>query len=356
MEVLDALLNEGKRVLFSSAPAALFFWLNLAVVILLAALLLPGRLRKARRRREIERLFQASAGASRGLRQDNELAAFARRIGRLAEEFGGRLNELRSERIQLAKIYVDHSNFTKNWKRVINNDAHSIERDINWSKLPELLLAETRRWLAESRKEPPALVYRGTNMYGTLFEEEYFELLDSMLRLERSAPEKLPLKIYFQKETVERWRQENEAQRAELTQLQNEFGFLVFVISRRTPRHDRLGSSNFTVGGIPIAPEKQLDTLVTTDLIADAMYDVYDIAFLISEDSDFCPAVEFVQEMRNKHVVHVGFGAHSNDLRSKCRLRIDLASKDQLYRRMQAKPGADALPARARNDSGGAGG
>ena len=356
MEVLDALLNEGKRVLFSSAPVALFFWLNLSVVVLLAALLLPGRLRKARRRREIERLFQASAGASRGLRQDNELAAFARRIGRLAEEFGGRLNELRSERIQLAKIYVDHSNFTKNWKRVINNDAHSIERDINWSKLPELLLAETRRWLAESRKEPPALVYRGTNMYGTLFEEEYFELLDSMLRLERSAPEKLPLKIYFQKETVERWRQENEAQRAELTQLQNEFGFLVFVISRRTPRHDRLGSSNFTVGGIPIAPEKQLDTLVTTDLIADAMYDVYDIAFLISEDSDFCPAVEFVQELRNKHVVHVGFGAHSNDLRSKCRLRIDLAGKDQLYRRLQAKPVADALPARARNDSGGAGG
>jgi uncharacterized LabA/DUF88 family protein len=356
MEVLDALLTEGKRVLFSSAPAALFFWLNLAVVLFLLALLLPGRLRKARRRREIERLFQASAGASRGLRQDNELAAFARRIGRLAEEFGGRLNELRSERIQLAKIYVDHSNFTKNWKRVINNDAHSIERDINWSKLPELLLAETRRWLAESRQEPPALVYRGTNMYGTLFEEEYFELLDSMLRLERSAPEKLPLKIYFQRETVERWRQENEAQRAELTQLQNEFGFLVFVISRRTPRHDRLGSSNFTVGGIPIAPEKQLDTLVTTDLIADAMYDVYDIAFLISEDSDFCPAVEFVQEMRNKHVVHVGFGTHSNDLRSKCRLRIDLAGKDQLYRRLQVKPVGEAQPARARNDNGAAGG
>jgi uncharacterized LabA/DUF88 family protein len=342
MEVLDALLLEGKRVLFSSAPAALFFWCNLALLIALAAVLLPVRLRKARRRRQIDRLFQASASASRGLRQDNELAQFARRIGRLAEEFGGRFNELRADRIQLAKIYIDHSNFTKNWKRVVNNDAHSIERNILWSKLPELLLTETRRWLAESRKQPPALVYRGTNMYGTLFEEEYFELLEGMLRLEKSTPEKLPLKIYFQKETVERWRQENEAQRAELSALQNEFGFLVFTILRRTPRYDRLGSSNFTVGGIPIAPEKQLDTLVTTDLIADAMYDVYDIAFLISEDSDFCPAVEFVQEMRNKHVVHVGFGAHSNDLRSKCRLRIDLTGKDQLYRRMQAKPGKDA--------------
>ena len=350
MEVLDALLVEGKRVLFSSAPAALFFWVNLALLTALAAVLLPRRLRKARRRRQIDRLFQASAGASRGQRHDNELATFARRIARLAQEFGDRTNALRADRIQLAKIYVDHSNFTKNWKRVINNDAHSVERDIIWSKLPELLLAETRGWLAESRKQPPALVYRGTNMYGTLFEEEYFELLDSMLRLERTAPEKLPLKIYFQKETVERWRQENEAQRVELTALQNEFGFLVFTILRRTPRHDRLGSSNFTVGGIPIAPEKQLDTLVTTDLIVDAMYDVYDIAFLISEDSDFCPAVEFVQEMRNKHVVHVGFGPHSNDLRSKCRLRIDLAGKDQLYRRMQAKPAKDASPSGARHD------
>ena len=353
MEVLDALLVEGKRVLFSSAPAALFFWFNLAFVIALGFWLLPRRLRKARRRREIQRLFEASTRASRGLRRDNELAALARHLGRLAEGFGSRLGQVRAERIQLAKVYIDHSNFTKNWKRVINNDAHSIERDIIWSKLPELLLAETRRWLAESRKEPPALVYRGTNVYGTLFEEEYFELLDNMLRLERSAPEKLPLKIYFQKETVERWRQENEAQRTELAQLQNEFGFLVFTIARRTPRLDRLGSSNFTVGGIPIAPEKQLDTLVTTDLIADAMYDVYDIAFLISEDSDFCPAVEFVQDTRNKHVVHVGFGSHSNDLRSKCRLRIDLASKDQLYRRMQAKPAGEAVPARAKADNGG---
>jgi uncharacterized LabA/DUF88 family protein len=352
MEVLDALLREGTRALFSSAPAALLFWFNLAIVSLLLVVLLPARLRKRRRRREIDRLFQASARASRGVRQDNELAQFARRIARLSEEFGGRLNQLRSDRVLLAKIYIDHSNFTKNWKRVINNDAHSLERDIDWSKLPELLLTETRRWLAESRKDPPALVYRGTNIYGTLFEEEYFELLDSMLQLERSAPEKLPLKIYFQKETVERWRQENEAQRAELGALQNAFGFLVFTILRRTPRHDRLGSSNFTVGGIPIAPEKQLDTLVTTDLIADAMYDVYDIAFLISEDSDFCPAVEFSQDMRNKHVVHVGFGAHSNDLRSKCRLRIDLSGKEQLYRRIQAKPAGDRGPVRANTDNG----
>ena len=57
---------------------------------------------------------------------------------------------------------------------------------------------------------------------------------------------------------------------------------------------------------------------------------------IVSEDSDFVPAVEFVQEMRNKQVVHVGFGGHPNDLRSKCRHRIDLG-RDRLFRRMQTR-------------------
>ena len=95
-------------------------------------------------------------------------------------------------------------------------------------------------------------------------------------------------------------------------------------IFRRTPREDQLYSCNFTSGGIPIAPEKMLDTHIATDLIGDATFDVYDIALLVSEDSDFVPAVDFVQEMRDKQVVHVGFGGHQNDLRSKCRHRIDL--------------------------------
>jgi hypothetical protein len=46
-----------------------------------------------------------------------------------------------------------------------------------------------------------------------------------------------------------------------------------------------------------------------------------------------------VQEMRNKHVVHVGFGGYSNDLRSKCHHRIDLG-RDRLFRRMQRSANA----------------
>jgi uncharacterized LabA/DUF88 family protein len=116
--------------------------------------------------------------------------------------------------------------------------------------------------------------------------------------------------------------------------IQQEVGYLMVPIFRRTPREDQLFSSNFTSGGIPIAPEKMLDTHMSTDLIGDATFDVYDIALLVSEDSDFIPAVDFVQEMRGKQVIHVGFGGHLNDLRSKCRHRIDL-SRDRLFRRIQ---------------------
>jgi hypothetical protein len=50
--------------------------------------------------------------------------------------------------------------------------------------------------------------------------------------------------------------------------------------------------------------------------------------------------VEFVQEMRSKQVVHVGFGGHSNGLRAACRHRIDLARGD-LSRRLQRGRSAD---------------
>jgi len=174
-------------------------------------------------------------------------------------------------------------------------------------------------------------------VYGTLFEEEYFRLLETMLRHEQTAPAKLSLPIRLRKETVDRWREENEAHKIELTrEIRNVPGCAMVPIYRRTPREDQLASAQYTSGGIPIAPEKMLDTRIATDLIGDATFDAYDVALLVSEDSDFIPAIEFVQEMRGKQVVHVGFGGYSNDLRSACRYRIDLG-KGNLARRLQRR-------------------
>jgi uncharacterized LabA/DUF88 family protein len=156
-----------------------------------------------------------------------------------------------------------------------------------------------------------------------------------MLRHEQANPEKLSLPIRLRRETVDRWREENEAYKRELTQeIGSVTGCVMVPIYRRTPREDQLASAQYTSGGIPIAPEKMLDTHIATDLIGDATFDAYDIALLVSEDSDFIPAVQFVHDMRHKHVIHVGFRGHTNELRSACRHRIDLA-RNNLYKRLQ---------------------
>jgi hypothetical protein len=52
-------------------------------------------------------------------------------------------------------------------------------------------------------------------------------------------------------------------------------------------------------------------------------------------------------------VVHVGFGSHMNDLRAKCRYRIDLG-KDRAFRRMQrAKSGNGTDEPRTASPTGG---
>jgi uncharacterized LabA/DUF88 family protein len=346
------------RALTPGAAEAPLAWLLVAVLLTLAIGIAALRRRRASGHDEVESLFLASAAATRRAREISEIDAFARKASASAEELKARVRKLRAGHFQQVKIYIDHSNFIRTWTQIVHNRDRPLEHDISWSGLPRVLMEETGEWLLKARKSPPVLLYRGTNVYGTLFQEDYFRLLETMLRLEQNQPDKLPLPIRLRKETVERWREENETHRNELVRaIQQELGYTMVPIFRRTPREDQLASCNFTAGGIPIAPEKMLDTHIATDLIGDATFDVYDIALLVSEDSDFVPAVEFVQEMRNKAVVHVGFGGYPSDLRNKCRHRIDLG-RDRLYRRMQrtsatadAKAPADGA-ARLRRPSG----
>jgi len=336
MQGLEALLSDLKRVLTPGAAEAPLAWLLVAILLLLAIVLAVLLLRRgAGKQDEVDYLFLASAAATRKAREIGEIEAFARKASASAEELKARVRKLRVGHYQQVKIYIDHSNFIRTWTQIVHGRDRPLEHDINWTTLPQVLMEETNEWLSKARKSPQSLVYRGTNVYGTLFQEDYFKLLEGMLRLEQTTPDRLPLPIRLRKETVERWREENETHRNELMRtIQQELGYTMVPIFRRTPREDQLNSCNFTAGGIPIAPEKMLDTHIATDLIGDATFDVYDIALIVSEDSDFVPAVDFVQEMRNKQIVHIGFGGYSNDLRGKCRHRIDLG-RDRLFRRMQ---------------------
>lgn len=45
--------------------------------------------------------------------------------------------------------------------------------------------------------------------------------------------------------------------------------------------------------------EKGVDVLLATDLIVDAVFDQYDIAYVISDDSDLIPAVEAAKKVKS---------------------------------------------------------
>lgn len=71
--------------------------------------------------------------------------------------------------------------------------------------------------------------------------------------------------------------------------------------------------------------EKQVDVYLATELVALAYENAYDIAYLISGDEDFVPAIERAQA-KGKQVVAVTFrGTMSKELRRKADEVIELA-------------------------------
>jgi hypothetical protein len=339
MDALQALLEQishGFAAAFAAAPLAwamaLFAGLA-AFMALIAVTILASR--RAPPESEVDGIRLMSAAATRKAREIGEIDAFARRVTAASEELKLQIRRFRTGHHTQVRIYIDHSNFITSWNEVAHRGERALEHDVDWHVLPAVLLEQVEEWQRKMRRAPATMVYRGMQVYGTLFEDAYFTLLESMLDLERVSSTKLPLPIRLRRETVERWREENAAHKRELThEIRSVVGATVVPVYRRTPKQEHLTRAQYTAGGIPIAPEKTLDTRIATDLIGDATFELYDVAILVSEDSDFVPAVEFVQEMRGKHIVQAGFGSHSTELRSVCRHRIDLG-KAGLFRKMQ---------------------
>jgi hypothetical protein len=186
----------------------------LAVLAGLLALAVALVRRRFVPRSEVGMLYLVSAAATRKAREISEIDAFAKRVGTASEELRQQIRRLRAGHHAQVKIYIDHSNFITTWNDALHRGERPLEHDVDWHVLPALLLEETGAWLTKMRKAPAALLYRGMHVYGTLFEDEYFRLLETMLRHEQTAPARLSLPIRLRKETVERWRQENEAPRS----------------------------------------------------------------------------------------------------------------------------------------------
>jgi len=86
------------------------------------------------------------------------------------------------------------------------------------------------------------------------------------------------------------------AQRAEGHREQQDF----LTTLRETPYLEvRLGGTKLAPGGVPV--EKGIDVMLVTDLLHFAWNDLYDVAVLVSGDSDFAYALQAIKNM-GKHV------------------------------------------------------
>jgi hypothetical protein len=90
-------------------------------------------------------------------------------------------------------------------------------------------------------------------------------------------------------------------------------GFKVHVVDRKERR-----STDSQGNTVIRTVEKGVDTSIVTDLFSGAINLTYDVALLVSNDSDFCPAIQTIQDRLDKQIVHVGFRRGGDEIRSMC--------------------------------------
>lgn len=183
------------------------------------------------------------------------------------------------------RIFVDYSNFKVNWKRITKADPHE---NMKWDELPSVVMAalDDMEHLHDVEKE-----MRAIKVYASVipFEDEAVSKIDAKaLKAERD------LKIWL---------------RSDLDQLA---GYTVDISTRaRVPVY----CESCETTDVHFL-EQGVDTKIAIDLLALATRDLYDIAVLVTDDSDLVPSTQAVQNLLDKHVVHLGFQGQDCKLRA----------------------------------------
>ena len=175
------------------------------------------------------------------------------------------------------RIFVDFWNFQLAWNSAYPRIS-GIPVKIDWRRLPPILMGELPAALGLATEN---LNYKGVNIYASVNPDPQSN--DAKLR-------------NFLHKTL------------------NQFpGFQVQVFERKErPSADATGqTTSRTV-------EKGVDTKIVTDLFEGAINATYDIAVLISNDADFCPAIRAIQDRLDRKVIHAGFKRGGDEIRSAC--------------------------------------
>jgi uncharacterized LabA/DUF88 family protein len=183
------------------------------------------------------------------------------------------------------RIFMDYWNFAKNWQELT---GHLPDKNLSWKDLPLSIIdgLDEISHLRHSKKE-----LRAVKVYASVkpCDQNGDGFLD-----EQEIAEERRMQSWFQDE------------------LDQFTAYTVDITSRsNSPLNCKFcgsNNSNFVEQGI--------DTKIAIDLVSLASRDLYDIAVLITDDSDLVPSTQCVQDTIDKQVVHLGFRDKKSDVRT----------------------------------------
>lgn len=177
------------------------------------------------------------------------------------------------------KLFIDFWNFQLGWNRNFATEkAAGRPVRINWKDVPSVLIAELPAILGAT----VPLTYKGTRVYASVHPEA------------GGKDEKLKQFLH--------------------NVLGQMTGFQVDVKDRRPKTETCVHCSKTTERHV----EKGVDTSIVSDLFEGAINNSYDVAILVSNDSDFVPAIKTIQDRLNKQIIHIGFRIGGTQLRTAC--------------------------------------
>jgi NYN domain len=184
-----------------------------------------------------------------------------------------------------ARVFIDFWNFQLGW----NEAASDATVRCDWAKLPRQLV-RTADDLLTAAGNPAGLTLEETIVHASVNDSQEGKLREWLTNFLDRQPS-YDVKIRERK-------------------------------PRRRTIHCR--SCGNSVGTCPncaapltVAAEKGVDAALVTDLLSLAWQRAYDVAVLVSGDSDYIPAVEYVQSQGLK-VINAAWPAHGHELQGAC--------------------------------------
>lgn len=171
------------------------------------------------------------------------------------------------------KIFLDFWNFQLSWNFIMSRPGTTQPVRIDWKGLPQTLISELPPIVGTSTP----LTYKGSQIYASVNPKK---------------DEKLKKFLH--------------------TDLGQMTGYKVMVRDRRRKTVDCPHCSKT----IERSVEKGVDASIVTDLFEGAINESYDIARLVSNDSDYVPALQTIQDRLNRQIIHVGFRSGGHHLRT----------------------------------------